>query len=98
MARTYNKSGSKTGTASPKQTAAESAVKKAAVSTAAKETAAKPSAREKVKEPLSKAVMAAPEEQVMKKVVYQQASQILTREVDPSESFAIGDDMPIYYL
>lgn len=99
MARTYNKAGSKTKSAAPKQAAsADSAVKKAAPAAQAKEPAAKSTAGEKAKEPVKKAVMAAPDKQVMKQVVYQPASQILTREVDPSESFSIGDDMPIYYL
>lgn len=94
MARTYNKSGSKTKSAA----SADSAVKKAVPVAEKKEAVAKSEAGGKAKEPVKKAVMAAPEKQVMKQVVYQPASQILTREVDPSESFSIGDDMPVYYL
>lgn len=44
------------------------------------------------------AVIEAPEEQMMKQIVYEPSSQILTRDVKPNESFGVGDDMPIYYL
>ena len=46
----------------------------------------------------SDSVIASPDKEVLQKIVYQPSSQILTREVDPSESFGVGDDMPIYYL
>lgn len=46
----------------------------------------------------AKTVISAPDKDVLQKIVYQPSAQILTREVDPSESFGIGDDMPIYYL
>lgn len=43
-------------------------------------------------------VIAAPDKAVAGTIVYSPASQILTREAAPNESFAIGDSMPVYYL
>lgn len=68
------------------------AVKAAVSETTAKETVETKTA---VKET---AVIAAPSEDVMKKVVYQKASQVLERDAKPGETFGIGDSMPIYFL
>ncbi|MCR5108935.1 MAG: hypothetical protein K6B28_12335 [Lachnospiraceae bacterium] len=43
-------------------------------------------------------VIAAPDEEVLKKIVYQSSAEILERDAKPNESFGIGDDMPVYYL
>lgn len=96
MARTYNKSGSKAKTPAvrpaekktvpaPETVVTESVVKE--------EKPARPkSANTKPKQ------TSAPTSKPAGSIVYQPSSQILTRAVDPSETFAIGDDMPIYYL
>ena len=52
----------------------------------------------KIPSKTSDSVIASPDKEVLQKIVYQPSSQILTREVDPSESFGVGDDMPVYYL
>ena len=88
MARTYNKSrNTKPASAKSVQTAPEkmAEVKKAAPAPVKHEAP-------------SKTVIAAPEKEVLRQIVYQPSSQILTREVGSDEAFAIGDDMPIYYL
>ncbi|MCR5054997.1 MAG: hypothetical protein K6A69_09165 [Lachnospiraceae bacterium] len=69
-------------TKSSSKPAAKKAVKKAAESAPVKETA----------------VIAAPSEEVMKKVVYQESSQVLKRDAKPGETFGVGDSMPIYFL
>ena len=46
----------------------------------------------------AKTVIAAPKEDVMKKIVYQKSAQILERAAEPNERFGLGDAMPIYYL
>ena len=52
----------------------------------------------KVSAKAADSVIAAPDDEVMQKIVYQPSSQILTRQADPNEAFGVGDDMPIYYL
>ncbi|MBO5551942.1 MAG: hypothetical protein J5966_08285 [Lachnospiraceae bacterium] len=100
MARTYKKPA--------KADAAQEAVNVAAPETAepsekpaeTQTEAARPVMRVAARVPVKAAesVIASPGEEVMQKIVYQPSSQILTREADPSESFGVGDDMPIYYL
>lgn len=43
-------------------------------------------------------VITAPAEAVTKAIVYQKSAQILERDAEPNEQFALGDAMPIYYL
>ncbi|MCR5774477.1 MAG: hypothetical protein K6G42_05285 [Lachnospiraceae bacterium] len=97
MARTYNKPGSGKASA-PKATSVKAAEEKAVTRTDPK-PAAEPKAEAAI-EPVkaSASVIAAPDTEVMHKVVYQPSSQILEREVAPNESFGVGDDMPVYYL
>ena len=92
MARTYNKPGSAPADAS--ETLQE---KKAAEKTAVVRPVKKVSAPVR-QETTEKTVIAAPDEKLMEKIVYQPSSQILTRDTETNESFGIGDDMPIYYL
>lgn len=87
MARTYNKS------INAKETKPAAEPKAAPV---AKRTIA--SAKADAPEKQAASVIAAPDEAVMQKIVYQPSAQILTREVGPNESFGVGDSMPIYYL
>lgn len=84
MARTYNKS--KNVKTAPAKSAPAAEEKTAVVKPAPPKAAP------------AKAVIAAPDKEVVKQIVYQPSAQILTRDVDASETFAIGDDMPIYYL
>lgn len=50
------------------------------------------------KTPVKKAsVVTGTSKEVMDKIVYQSSSQILEREVEPNESFYVGDSMPIYF-
>ena len=46
----------------------------------------------------SKTVIAAPDEKVMKSVVYEGNRQMLDRDALPGETFKIGDAMPVYYF
>ncbi len=59
----------------------------ATAKTAAKETAVR-----------DKTVIAAPDEAVVKTIVYEESSQVLKRDAIPGETFGIGDSMPVYYL
>ncbi|MBQ7584573.1 MAG: hypothetical protein IJT24_08170 [Lachnospiraceae bacterium] len=93
MARTYNKPGSAKA-AAPKT--AETPAEKTEARPAA--PAVKKAAAPVKQEAPAKSVIAAPDKEVIKKIVYQPSAQILTREADPSETFGVGDDMPIYYL
>ncbi len=84
----------KNNTTKAKNTTAPATAKKAAPAPKAAEVKAEAKAEAKV----ANSVIAAPQEEVMRKVVYQESSQILKRDAAPGETFGIGDSMPIYYL
>ncbi len=44
------------------------------------------------------AMIAAPTEEVMEKIVYQTSDGMLERDAKPNERFAVGDAMPVYYF
>ena len=72
---------------------------KAAKTAKAEAPAVKETVNEAVKAPVAEtAVIAAPSEDVMKKVVYQKSSQVLDRDAKPGETFGVGDAVPIYFL
>ena len=103
MARTYNKNKSGSAKEAPAKAVQAAAPAKtvSAASPAASEKAPAPSVKKAApvkKAASAKAVIASPDKKVMQQIVYEPCAQILTREVDASETFAIGDDMPIYYL
>ena len=89
MARTYNKPGS----IKAKPVQAEEAAEAKPIAPVIKKASAPVSP-----EAPAKSVIAAPSKEVVKQIVYQPSSQILTRDAAPDETFGIGDDMPIYYL
>ena len=86
MARTYNKS------------AAKPSVKTESAKPAEAKTEAVTETKADIQEEASASVIAAPEEAVMQRIVYQHSAQILEREAAPNEAFGVGDDMPVYYL
>ncbi|MCR4656519.1 MAG: hypothetical protein K5770_09865 [Lachnospiraceae bacterium] len=43
-------------------------------------------------------VIAAPDKEVVEKVVYQKSSGMLERAAEPNERFSVGDPMPVYYF
>lgn len=42
--------------------------------------------------------IAAPSEEVLRQIVYQESSGILERAAEPNERFGLGDAMPVYYF
>lgn len=44
------------------------------------------------------AMIAAPAEEVMEKIVYQTSDGMLERDAKPNERFGVGDAMPVYYF
>ncbi len=42
--------------------------------------------------------IAAPDEKVLEKIVYQKSSGMLERDAEPNEKFGLGDEMPVYYF
>lgn len=73
-------------------------VKEKAPKTEVKKTTPKKKAVKKPAAVKDTAVIAATNEQVMEKIVYQSSSQMLDRDAKPNESFYVGDDMPIYFF
>ncbi len=76
--------------AKPVEKAAEKPAEKPAVEAAA--------VKKTVNTETASSVIPAPDEEVIKKVVYQPSSEILERDAEPNESFGIGDAMPVYFL
>ena len=78
-----------------KGTVAKKPTAKAPVQVAVKETA--PAVPAKAA-PVKEAVLAAPDEAVVRSVVYQPSAQVLARDAESNERFGVGDAMPVYYL
>ncbi|MCR4797922.1 MAG: hypothetical protein K5853_05670 [Lachnospiraceae bacterium] len=78
-----------------KSTAAKAAKK---TTGAKKSTVEKITAEKKTTPVADTAVITGMSEEVVKKVVYEDISQVLTRDAEAGEAFGIGDAMPIYYL
>lgn len=79
------------------------AVGKGSMERAAKAAGKKPGAKTAASESGSKAVVsetviAAPDEEVVEKVVYQKSSGMLDRAAEANERFSVGDPMPVYYF
>ncbi len=95
-----NKTNTTKAAATPKAQPKTAATKPQAKTTVAKSEAPKkpqPKAAE-VKKVETASVIAAPSEDVLKKVVYQKSAQVLDRDAKPGETFGLGDSMPIYFL
>jgi hypothetical protein len=87
--------------AAPKAAATPKNQSKAATTTKSqpKVAATKPQPKAPEVKPVETAsVIAAPSEDVLKKVVYQKSAQVLDRDAKPGETFGLGDSMPIYFL
>ena len=82
---------------SAKMEAPKAEAVKEATKTEVKKTAPKKTATKKPAAVKDAAVIAATNEQVMEKIVYQSSSQMLDRDAEPNESFYVGDDMPVYF-
>ncbi len=73
----------------------------AADKTSAKKTASTGKAKaaeQTVPETAAKGIIAAPSEEVLQQIVYQESSGVLERAAEPNEIFGLGDAMPVYYL
>lgn len=60
-----------------------------------KKASAKKAAKPKTE---AAAMIAAPTEEVLEKIVYQASDGMLERDAKPNERFGVGDAMPVYYF
>ena len=91
------KAGGNQMTAERKTTAGKTVAKKTTEAAEIKKTAPAKSAPKR-KSVAAKSVIAATNEQVMEKIVYEPSSQLLERDAEPNEIFGLGDSMPVYYF
>ena len=81
--------------------AARAAAEKKTGEVLEKKTSSRPSKKiqaESASEKTEASVIAAPSDEVMGQIVYQQSSGMLERAAEPNERFGLGDAMPVYYF
>lgn len=73
-------------------------MERAAKAAPAKKTAGGAAKAKTVKSVAAAKTVTAPDEAVLKQIVYQSSSGMLERDAKPNERFGLGDAMPVYYF